>query len=57
MFNIVIYFYVECYVYMYMYRSNFDKGLLNLITLIQKPQNNCKNDVAMLQNGINCGQS
>ena len=35
-------------------RSNFDNGLHNLITLIQKTTYN--NDIAILHNGINCGQ-
>ena len=35
-------------------RSNFDKGLHSLITLIQKRHKN--NDIAILDNGINCGQ-
>ena len=38
-------------------RSNFDKGLHNLITLIQKRhKNNDENEVAVLHNGINSGQ-
>ena len=38
-------------------RSNFDKSLHNLIALIKKYKNKHRNnDIAMLHNGINCGQ-